>query len=167
MEPQQCWHLLRIVWNRSNFWRNKSQHCLLFCDRRRVAQQCCARLHGNTTMLASWKRPCMRIAINVPECIASLDNCQQCWSCCVRLHAPRNKWQQLPTVLGQQCCALLRPFAWASRHSEVEVRTNGKWQLHTQNYKLIMFKNILRTSESSQNILKIFNFKNIQPQPQF
>ena len=21
-----CWHLLRIVWNRSNFWRNKSQH---------------------------------------------------------------------------------------------------------------------------------------------
>ena len=26
MEPHQCWHLLRIVWNQSKFWRNKSQH---------------------------------------------------------------------------------------------------------------------------------------------
>ena len=47
-----CWHLLRIVCNRSNFWRTKSQTFLLFCDRRSVAQQCCARLHGTTTMLA-------------------------------------------------------------------------------------------------------------------
>ena len=29
---------------------------LLFCDRRCVAQQCYARLHGTTTMLRSWKR---------------------------------------------------------------------------------------------------------------
>ena len=26
MEPQQCSQLLRIVWNRSNFWLNKSQY---------------------------------------------------------------------------------------------------------------------------------------------
>ena len=25
---------------------------------------------------------------------------QQCWQCCVRLHAPRNKCQQLPRLLG-------------------------------------------------------------------
>ena len=36
---------------------------LLFCDRRSVAQQCCARLHGIPTILASWKRLRTRLVI--------------------------------------------------------------------------------------------------------
>ena len=72
---------------------------LLFCDWRSVAQQCYARLHRTTTMLASW-HVCKRelqsfFRITKPECIASLDNRQQCWQL-LRLFACTT--QQVPTT---------------------------------------------------------------------
>ena len=64
--------------------------------------------------------------ITVPECIASLDN----RSCYVHLHPPRNKCQQLPTLLGyKQCCGLLRPFAWALRCGPVNSWEGGGWKI--------------------------------------
>ena len=61
---------------------------LLFCNWRSVAQHCCARLHGTTTMLASWKHLCMSIAIKQTDATS-----QKTDACC---------W---PTML--------RPFVWA------------------------------------------------------
>ena len=59
MEPQQCWYLLALVAYSLKPVKLLAQQVptfLWFCDRWRVAQQCCTRLHGTPTMLASWKR---------------------------------------------------------------------------------------------------------------
>ena len=96
-----------LVWNQSNVWRNKSQLTfLLFCDRWRRP----------FAMLASWKRLCTLIArITVPECIASLDECQQIWQL---LRSFACTTQQVPTtpnvvtfcvrLHGSLCCCKRR-----------------------------------------------------------
>ena len=97
MEPQQCWHLLHIVWNQSNFWHNKPQHfhCSV-TSVQSVVQQCCAHLHR--TVFASWKCLCMHNTRmkSVPECmVTSLDDSQQCWQL---LHSFTCTTEQVPTT---------------------------------------------------------------------
>ena len=80
MEPRQCWHLLRVVWNRSNFgatspnisivlWPAKRSETML----RMEPQQCWPRENVCTRPFQSVFR------ITIPVCVASLDDRQQCW----------------------------------------------------------------------------------------
>ena len=70
------------------------------------------RLHA--TILASWKRLRTRTdRTTVPECIASLDDRQQCW----QFSFVYTILQVLttPNIVGLTICDLLRPFVWALR----------------------------------------------------
>ena len=49
--PQQCWHLLCIVWNRVKFFRPMQTDCNIWVGQQqptmlRVVCACCVRLHG-------------------------------------------------------------------------------------------------------------------------
>ena len=94
---------------------------LLFCDRRSLAQQYCAHLHGTTTM------KCMSTSIGilrriegritVPECISSLDDLQQCWqlmrsfACTIHHATSANNSHHCWGINVVTCC--VRLHAWA------------------------------------------------------
>ena len=87
---------------------------LLFHDRRSVAQQCCicflyssSNIVGATQAHYAWFTKLMGCVLPTMHCRS-----QHCWE----LFDPfarqlPTRMQQLPTLLAQQCCKLLSPFA--------------------------------------------------------
>ena len=115
-----CWVLLRVVAQSLKPVKRFCQQLptfLLFCDRRRVAQQCWIRLHGSSNIVGATHANYVWItktyglcsshdALQVPNSLGVVA------SVCTPL--PTHT-QQLPTLLAQQCWELLRSFARSLR----------------------------------------------------
>ena len=132
-----CWMLLRVVAQSLKPVKLFSQQLptfLLFRDRRSVAQQCWIHLHSSSNIVgvthahyAWFTKTCglypSHDALQVPTLLGVVA------SVCTPLPT---RTQQLPTLLGQQCWELLRPFArnlilgdpwdryWKKKHTQAD-----------------------------------------------
>ena len=105
--------LLPIVWNRSNFSANNSQHFFLFRDRRSVAQQCWIRLHSSSNIVGATHTHYAWITKTYG--LYSTHDALQVLNLLGVFTPLLTRTQQLPTLLAQQCWELLRPFARSLR----------------------------------------------------
>ena len=115
-----CWMLLRAVapsLEPVKLFTQQLPTFLLFPDRRSVAQQCWIRLHSSSNIVGATHAHYVWItktyglysshdALQVPNLLGVVA------SVCAPLPTGR---QHLPTLLAQQCWALLRPFARSLR----------------------------------------------------
>ena len=96
-----CWYLLRIVWNRSNFWAHANGHNIVGQQHATLlGPTCSVRLHGTTTMLAI-----VAYSLKPVKLLGPYKRTQHCW--------PTKR-----IIVGPN---MLRPFAWS--HNNVGPKT--------------------------------------------
>ena len=127
-----CCDLLEVVGWSLKLVKLQSQQVptfLLFGGHRSVVQQCYVRLHSTSNDTSNNVAPahahymprihtntcaCMELWVFVSQSpLYSHLKTQHVVTCCDHLHTSANIAQQETTMLAQQCCVLLRPFARA------------------------------------------------------